>query len=152
MKKQNQMMLQILLPEGSCDTLTKMLIGYVLNMPHTDKMYYEKMNVVVEFLEQCLPEHPGAFAAYFRILDKFPATQVRKIPDMMLDFVDGYLEEIEKYYEGKLPDKYKPKKIITQSKTLVDATGAPISNFEHGPTFSGTIEDACANPPKLQLV
>ena len=96
-------------------------------MPHTDKMYYEKMTVVVEFLEQCLPTHPGAFAAYFRILDRFPATVVRVIPEMMLEFVEENIIEIEKFYEETLPTKYRMKKILTQSKTLVDSTGAPLN-------------------------
>lgn len=121
-------MLQILMPEQACDTLTKMLIGYVLNMPHSDKMYYEKVAVVIEFLEQTLPTHPGAFAAYFRILDLMPATTVRHIPDMMLDFVEANLEEIEKYYEGPLPSKYKRTKIITQDTGLVDASGNSINS------------------------
>lgn len=119
-----------MLKETTCDTLTKMMIAYVLHMPKGDSMYYEKIGVVVEFLEECLPAHPGAFAAYFKILDLMPATVKRSIPAAMFTFIEENLEEIEKYYEGKLPEKYRPSKIITQTKTLVDATGAPISMGE----------------------
>ena len=122
----NEMMLHFMLNETTCDTLTKMLISYVLNMPKGDKMYYEKINVVVEFLEECLPAHPGAFAAYYKILDLMPATTQRKVPVELFDFTEKNLVEIEKYYEGPLPDKYRPSKIIQRDKTLVDLQGNPI--------------------------
>lgn len=163
-KPQKQMLLQVILPEGSWDNLTKMMIGYVLNMPMNEKNYYEKLQVVVELLEQCLPEHPGAFAAYFRILDKFPATAVRRMPEMMEDFVTANWDEIQKYYEGTLPEKYRPKVIITQDKRLVDVTGNPIgspTNFEVGETVDVSnmpdiigqpLHDEINKPKKLVLV
>ena len=126
-------MLQILLPDDVCDTLTKMLFGYVLNMPHSEKHYDEKLMVVVEFAEQTLPAHPGAFAAYFQILDKLPATVVRKLPPDIMNFTEKNVEEIEKYYGQPLPQKYRLKKIITQDKTLVDATGNPLDGSGEKP-------------------
>lgn len=138
MKTSPSPMLQLLLPEDTCDTLTKMLFGYVMNMPHTEKFYNEKLMVVVEFAEQVLPAHPGAFAAYFQLLDKLPATVVRKVPEEMLAFVEENVAEIEKYYTQELPSKYRMKKIITPDKTLVDATGNPL--------------DGSGEKPKLILV
>lgn len=119
-------LLQINLPESSCDMLTKMLMGYVLYMPMNEKNYNEKLKVVIEFLEECLPSHAGAFATYFRILDKLPATLVRHVPEAFADFIELNIIEIEKYYEGTLPDKYKPKKILTKKNVLVDVTGQEI--------------------------
>lgn len=107
--------------------LTKMLIAHVLTMPKGGKHYYECVGVVVEFLEECLPGHPGAFAAYYKVLDLMPATAKRAIPEELLRFTQENLEEIEKYYEGQLPEKYRPSKILQPNKGLVDSTGAPIS-------------------------
>lgn len=121
-----------MLKDSTCETLCKMLIAHVLSMPKGDKFYYEKINVVVEFLEECIPAHPGAFSAYFKILDLMPATAKRAIPEEMLRFVEENLEEIEKFYaEGeigkKLPEKYRPAKIIMPNKGLVDVNGSPLS-------------------------
>jgi hypothetical protein len=132
-RKMNQEdLLHLLLKDSTCETLCKMLIAHVLSMPKGDKFYYEKINVVIEFLEECIPAHPGAFSAYFKILDLMPATAKRAIPEEMLRFVEDNLEEIEKFYaEGeigkKLPEKYRPAKIIMPNKGLVDVNGAPLS-------------------------
>lgn len=122
-----EMMLHFMLKETTCEMLTKMMIAYVLHMPKGDAHYYEKINTTVEFLEECLPAHPGAFSAYFKILDCMPATTTRKIPAEMMGFIEENKEEIEKYYGEPLPSKYLPSKIIQQSKVLVDATGMPIN-------------------------
>lgn len=132
-RKMNQEdLLHLMLKDSTCETLCKMLIAHVLSMPKGDKFYYEKINVVVEFLEECIPAHPGAFSAYFKILDLMPATAKRAIPEEMLRFVEENLEEIEKFYaEGeigkKLPEKYRPAKIIMPNKGLVDVNGSPLS-------------------------
>lgn len=129
----SNVLLQIMLQESTCDTLTKMLIAHVLTMPKGDKFYYEKINVVVEFLEQCLPAHPGAFSAYFKILDLMPETMNRKVPEEMMAYVEANLEEIEKFYANgdesiKLPAKYRPSKIVQTSSQLVDVDGNPLSS------------------------
>lgn len=134
-----------------------MMIAYVLNMPKGDNYYYEKIKSTIEFLEQGLPMHPGAFAAYFKILNLMPATVKRTIPEGMQEFISVNWTEIEKYYEEPLPEKFRPSKIIAAPvKKLVDAAGQEIitspSNFTEGQRFEGTFEDACANPPKLQRV
>lgn len=153
-KKQAQQLTQILLKDTSCDMLSKILIAHVLHMPKGGKNYYECVSVVIEFLEEAIPAHPGAFAMYFKILDLMPAPALRSIPDGMKAFVAENIEEIEKYFEGPIPEKYRPSKLILPSKTLVDAQGVVLepSNFEVGQKFEGSIEDACANPPTLKLV
>lgn len=98
-------------------------------MPMNEPNYYEKIQVVVEFLEQCLPTHPGAFAAYFRVLDKLPLTKNFTLPEGMVSFVTENMLEIEKYYEGPLPDKYRPKGSVKKA-VIVDVTGNPISSDE----------------------
>lgn len=78
--------------------------------------------------------YPGAFAAYFKLLDRFPATLVRNIPEGMMDYVAENLEEIEKYYEAPLPAKYKPKSVIIDGtnpdKVILGADGSPTSSTE----------------------
>jgi hypothetical protein len=139
MNKQ-EMMLHLMLKESTCDTLCKMLIAHVLTMPKGDKFYYEKINVVVEFLEECIPAHPGAFSAYFKILDLMPATAKRKMPDEMLRFVEENLEEIEKFYADgeigkKLPEKYRPSSILMPNKGLVAADGVTPIGMETPPSI-----------------
>lgn len=149
MKENNlpPLMLQMLLLESTCDSISKMLMGYVLNMPMNEKFYDEKGEATLDFLEQALPTHAGAFAIYFRVLEKFAKHKTRNIPEGMRQFINENLNEIEKFYGERLPDKYRPSGIITQSKTLVDAQG-----FEIGQTFEGSIQEASMNPPKLSLV
>lgn len=103
-------------------------------MPMNEKIYYEKLQAVVEYLEQCLPAHPGAFAAYFQVLDKFPATMQRAIPEDMLNFVEANVAEIEKYYTTTLPAKYRAKTILTPDKRLLDASGNPMNPTSFDPT------------------
>lgn len=107
-------------------------------MPKGGKNYYECVSVVVDFLEEGMPAHPGAFSAYYKILDLMPATTMRKVPEALADYTKTYLDEIEKYHGGEIPARYRPSKIIQPSKGLVDANGNDIhSNGE---------------APKLQLV
>lgn len=104
-----------------------MLIAHVLTMPKGGEHYFTCTDAVIEFLEECIPAHPGAFAAYFKVLDLMPATSKRKIPDELLRFTSENLEEIEKYYGSELPAKYRPSKILQPDKGLVGADGLPIS-------------------------
>ena len=120
-------LVHVTLKDSTCDTLTKMLIGYVLNMPHSEKFYHEKVTCVVEFMEEAMPQHPGALAMYFKILDLMPATVKRAVPAPLLNYAEQVREEVEKYYGDKLPSKYFPSKIITPDKTLVDANGMPLT-------------------------
>jgi hypothetical protein len=127
MKKPMEMQLQVILKESSMDMLAKMMISYVYHMPKGGQNYYEKIAVVIEFLEQSLPSHAGAFAMYFKILDLMPATVKRVIPDGFNEFIKENWDEIEKYYEGPIPEKFRPKNMPKKSG-IVDALGGPISS------------------------
>ena len=103
-------------------------------MPMNEPNYNEKLQATVEYLEECLTQHPGAFAAYFKLLDKFPATLVRHIPEGMMEFIGANIDEIEKYYGSPVPAKYKPKSAIINGtnpdKVILGADGNPTSSTE----------------------
>lgn len=121
--KTQEPMIQILLKDSTSDIITKMLFGYALHMPHNEKFYYEKLNAVLDYAEECLTMHPGAFAGYITLREKLPAAQNRTIPEPFKDYIEEKHEEIEKYYGNPVPQKYRKTGIIEVDKRLVGADG-----------------------------
>lgn len=100
--------LEIFLPEEIAGEITKMLIGYALYMPSEEKDHDEKGLSTIFFLEQAIPADPGAFALYFKLLEKFLNHKVHSIPEQFKPFIKIRLAEIEEIYGRQLPTKYRP--------------------------------------------
>lgn len=147
---------QIVLEDGTVDTIAKMLIGYIMAVnPQEDSKYHKKLMATIEFLEEAIDPSFQSVAVYLQVIDLLPATVKRKMPYKIQGFIDMYKDKIEQHY-GPIPSKYLSSGIVEPDKRLLDAQGNPIEtkidSFEVGQKLEGTIEEASANPPKLKLV
>jgi len=115
--------------EDSMDTISQMLIGYVLYMPDTNPRYNDKVAATIEFLEQGIDPSFNSVACYFSVLNLLPETTKRKIPYALEEFIRMYQDQIETALGGPIPEKYRPGKILALKKSLVDAVGRDLMDL-----------------------
>ncbi len=112
--------------DESIDTLAKMLIGYVLNMPKEEPNYQKKVEVVVEFLEEVLDPSFDSVACYLMVLELMPEQLKRKMPYRIEEFIRMYYEHVEKSLGRQIQSKYRPKPFHVEKKIIL-ANGSEIT-------------------------
>lgn len=121
------------LMDDSIDTLAKMLIGYVLNMPKEEPNYQKKVEVVVEFLEEVLDPSFDSVACYLMVLELMPEQLKRRMPFRIEEFIRMYYTHIEKSLGRQIQAKYRPKPVIMEEKKIILPNGSELKIAENIP-------------------
>ena len=124
--------IQVLLWDESIDTIAKMMIGYVLNMPKEEPEYQKKVESTVEFLEEVLDASFTSIATYLIVLELMPITVKRKLPFRIEEFIRMYGDRIEEVLGNPIPSKYRPQSLVTKDLRLLNAEGNPIGGENGG--------------------